>query len=256
LHYAFIGDHVEVAKAILETPEGKTLLSVTDGDGNSPLYLAVSYNRIDSVHFILRQPCINKLLNSENKDGETPLHSALIRGRTDVIRAVLEIPEDKTYLSITNEHGDNSLHLAVRHGSIDAVRLILEQPCAKELLNSKNKDGKTPWQLAFKTGYNMLEIHKELFAVFLVDVKRFLLELTKTSLMIACAGVAIALAIRYTTGPIWTGTAYFKGTEDTLEPFLVPSTLTETVTNYFADKLKYHADISVTDNLIDNIQIF
>jgi hypothetical protein len=255
LHHAFIGDHVEVAKTILETPEGKTYLSVTDGDGNNSLHLAVRHGSIDAVRLILEQPCAKELLSSKNKDGEIPLHYALIRGHVEVTKAILETPEGKTLLSVSNRHGNNSLHLAVRHGSIDAVRLILEQPCAKELLNSKNKDGKTPWQLAFADPYK-LEICKELFAVFLVDVKRFLLELTKTSLMVACAGIAIALAIRYTTGPIWTGTAYFKGAEDILGPFVIPSTLTETVTNYFADKLKYHTNISVTDNLIDNLQIF
>ena len=76
----------DVIEAILESPEGKELLSVNDQYDNLPIHVASKMGNVD---------CVQKLLDAgadidnKNEDEQTPLHLAAINGRTRVVELIL-----------------------------------------------------------------------------------------------------------------------------------------------------------------------
>ena len=76
----------EVIDAILESPEGKELLSVNDQYDNLPIHVASKMGNVDCVR---RLHDAGADIDNKNEDEQTPLHLAAMNGRIRVVEYIL-----------------------------------------------------------------------------------------------------------------------------------------------------------------------
>ena len=77
-----------VIEAILESPEGKELLSVNDQYDNLPIHVASRMGNVDCVRLLLDAGAD---IDNKNEDEQTPLHLAAMNGRTRVVELILRL---------------------------------------------------------------------------------------------------------------------------------------------------------------------
>ena len=96
LHYCAEHNHIDFFKILYNMG---AYLAVRDKHGDTPLHLAVSFNRIEVARFLIHN-IQTQGLNVRANDGFTPLHCACYSGREEIAKMLIEagarvdIPDD------------------------------------------------------------------------------------------------------------------------------------------------------------------
>lgn len=146
---AIENNHPEIIKLLLKNgaspsiPLEKTThyhlsFSVGIECGDTPLHIAIKFNRIDLVKLLLEAEADIEALN---KIYDSPLLVATERMNIEIIEILIKNGA-KVNISFSKERfrygGENPLHLAIKFNRIDIVKLLLESKSNVEALNNTN----------------------------------------------------------------------------------------------------------------------
>ena len=142
LHEACIKGYEDTAELLIAN--GADLLDSNSGK-NTPLYLAVAYNRVSMVRKLLGYG--HEQVNVVCRGGWTALINAADLANEEMAMLLLQAGADP---SVQNDRGMTALHLAARKNHIGVVKLLI---LAGASIDVKNVDGLTPLALATTCGY-------------------------------------------------------------------------------------------------------
>uniref|UniRef100_A0A0K2TKJ7 Transient receptor potential cation channel subfamily A member 1 homolog [Aplysia californica] n=1 Tax=Lepeophtheirus salmonis TaxID=72036 RepID=A0A0K2TKJ7_LEPSM len=151
LHHAAIRGNNDAASVLLSTSGIEK--EPRDLQGSTPLHLASTYNRLDTVKLLLANKANPKCIDIDER---TPLHEACQEGNVEVVNAIISESEANFSTDFVKEliqkkdgEGNTSLSIAVSSGSIKIVELLLEYGAN---VNSKNKHSVSVLHCAARTG--------------------------------------------------------------------------------------------------------
>ncbi len=93
-------------------------VNIKNGDGKTPLHIAVEKNYEDIVRLLLQK---NADLNTKDNNGNTPLHIAVKNGNYFVVKELLRAGADK---NIKNNEGKTALDIAKELGDDEIIDLL------------------------------------------------------------------------------------------------------------------------------------
>ncbi|KAF3230010.1 hypothetical protein TWF191_000249 [Orbilia oligospora] len=128
-------------------------MEIKDGDGRTPLSLAVTSGQAAVVKFLIKKGAD---LEAKDKSNRTPLLLAVVHEREEAIELLIDGGAD---LEVEDRSGRTPLILAVLYGRQGVLELLIEKGAN---LEAKNKDGRTSLGLAIEEGH-------EAMARFLID---------------------------------------------------------------------------------------
>ena len=108
LHHAVANGHRSVTSILCELGSFENLIEGQDHTGNTPLFVAVKYNQLETLKILIEFNC---------------------------------------NLFHRNARGDNCLHIAAMHNSQESL-VILANFVREQLFDSKNREGMTPIEIA------------------------------------------------------------------------------------------------------------
>jgi len=120
------------------------LLTLTNADGDAPLYLAAANGRIAVIELLLDRGADVNAANGH--EGLSPLHIAARRGRLSATQLLLERGAD---LNAGDLHGCRPLHSAIYGRHIEVARLLLAQGAT---VDAPRSGGATPLYFAVRSG--------------------------------------------------------------------------------------------------------
>jgi ankyrin repeat protein len=142
LHEACMKGYEDTAKLLIAN--GADLLDSNAGK-NTPLYLAVAYNRISMARTLLSYG--QEQVNVVCRGGWTALINAADLANEEMVMLLLEAGADH---SIRNDRGMTALHMASRTNNVEVAKLLL---LAGAPVDTQNADGLTPLALATTGGH-------------------------------------------------------------------------------------------------------
>eukprot|EP01134_Creolimax_fragrantissima_P003853 CFRG3853T1 len=156
IHGAVFGGHLEIVEYLHS--QGNCSLTLANGIGCSPLWLAAGYGHVDILNYILGKLEENGELDAQiamtNNTGDTPMLAAASKGNSDAVEILLNATHDKhNALSAQNQGGDTPLAVAVAGGHSDVVKCLLDQGSN---INSLNKKNLTPLLVASERGHHKI----------------------------------------------------------------------------------------------------
>ncbi|VVC42940.1 Transketolase, N-terminal,Thiamin diphosphate-binding fold,Ankyrin repeat-containing domain,Ankyrin, partial [Cinara cedri] len=127
------------------------IINETDLGLYTPLHIAVLYQKLDIVRFLLENGANTQL---QNISGDTPLHIAARVDRNGfIVGHLLRYANPK----LRNTEGNTPLHIAVLHQNFSAIEhFFYYKKGVKVYLNKKNSNGKTPLDLANQDVLNFI----------------------------------------------------------------------------------------------------
>jgi ankyrin repeat protein len=135
-------------------------VSVTDGDGATPLHWAANGGNLDIVRMLIQNGAD---VNVRQHNGWTPVHSAADGDRFESIRILVEKGADVNALS---QDGNAPIHFAARAGCCGTIAFLRTVGVD---VDSPNTDGNTP--LAVAAWYGQMSAGRLLIAVG-ADIRR------------------------------------------------------------------------------------
>lgn len=137
-------------------------LTIKNGMGCSPLWIAAGYNRLDCLVYLvesLSKGGSEAIFDDANNTGDSLFLAAASKGYIDICKYLLSIANnDATKLKLlrtVNKSGDSPLKVAVAGGhDVELLKLLLEADALLELdshekcVNEKNKLGLSPLIIA------------------------------------------------------------------------------------------------------------
>ncbi|RAP32016.1 hypothetical protein DID75_05475 [Candidatus Marinamargulisbacteria bacterium SCGC AG-410-N11] len=141
-------NRISIFKFLMSKPsKSRSLLNLDKGDfkGGSPLNIAVGYQSLDIISFILdHQLCdIDQALES----GETPLHTAVALDNIVVVTKLLNAGAN---IDATNKKGFSAVHYATSKGFLDITNLLLDRGAN---FSKRDNEGRTPLYFASSKGF-------------------------------------------------------------------------------------------------------
>ncbi|KAF8730808.1 hypothetical protein HU200_016671 [Digitaria exilis] len=143
LHAAVRNGNSALTKRIMETRP--KLATVEDKNNNTPMQLAVHWDKIDVLRVMLEHDRFLGYIISGN--GNPLLVCAAYRGHVGVAREILKHCPDALYCV---EDGWTCLHQAVLTQKTEFVEFVLGSPQLRSLINLRDSDGDTALHLAVK----------------------------------------------------------------------------------------------------------
>lgn len=150
-----IGDEVEKPNPLSNArpPGSQPNINTLDGDGESPLLLAIIKQSEDIVKLLLSlsQP-VN--FGAVDSDGNSELARAVISGNQNIVKALLDygtdIITDNKNIATESKKGIPPLHWAVRKGYTEISTLLLDYGADVDLVD---EEGYTPLHWAAQKGF-------------------------------------------------------------------------------------------------------
>ncbi|CAL4981787.1 unnamed protein product [Urochloa decumbens] len=145
LHAAVRSGNSVISKKIMETsPE---LAREENKDKNTPMHLAVLWDKVDVVRVLLEHDRSLGYVVSSDNNGAPLINSCAYRGHVDVARELLKYCPDVPY---SDKDGWTCLHSAVWNEQTEFVEFVLGSPQLRKLVNMRTSDGGTSLHLAVK----------------------------------------------------------------------------------------------------------
>ncbi|KAJ0144395.1 hypothetical protein HZ326_12804 [Fusarium oxysporum f. sp. albedinis] len=119
--------------------------SVPDSDGQTPLFWAIQYKRVDIVTLLLKRQEVNP--GTPDRNGFTPLQVAVGVRSLPLVGLLLQCEE--TNARRTDAGKSSALHIAAARGELQIVNLLLEQNGLE--VASPDSTGNTPLHWAVRS---------------------------------------------------------------------------------------------------------
>ncbi|GFR98861.1 ankyrin repeat, SAM and basic leucine zipper domain-containing protein 1 [Elysia marginata] len=127
-------------------PLDDDILSMTFGNGKTPLMIAATEAKANSIKYFIKEMQISpRILNLRNEDGDTALMMAASQKGKQSVLCVQYLAEAGTDLNLVNKKGCTPLILALRKRSTQAVSLLLDKGAS---VNTGAPEGFTPLSFA------------------------------------------------------------------------------------------------------------
>lgn len=143
LHYAMQNSDIKVAQLLLEN--GAADIEARNDNGKTPLYLAVKFERVDFVRYLLsRAANVNVITRNQS----TPLYSALINCNEELVRILLD---SKASTDVKNKYSEEPLFFVLRvigkgESRLRFVELLLDNGSVN--LENCDRHSSTPLHIA------------------------------------------------------------------------------------------------------------
>ncbi|CAO2148285.1 unnamed protein product [Urochloa humidicola] len=145
LHAAVRSGNSVISKKIMETrPE---LAREENKDKNTPMHLAVLWDKVDVVRVLLEHDRSLGYVISSDNNGAPLINSCAYRGHVDVARELLKHCPDVPY---SDKDGWTCLHSAVWNEQAEFVEFVLGSPQLRKLVNMRTSNGSSSLHLAVK----------------------------------------------------------------------------------------------------------
>ena len=96
------GNQAEVQEIARLNPE---LVECTDGEGNTPIVVAIEYEQYDIARWLANHPAAKRYINEHGSEGGCPLHLAVRAEESELVNDLLKAGADPNVKSIrTNEY--------------------------------------------------------------------------------------------------------------------------------------------------------
>ncbi|KJH47990.1 ankyrin repeat protein [Dictyocaulus viviparus] len=142
-HFAAVGGCLPILK--LSVLQDKMAADRPDMLGWTPLMIATSAGRVETVRYLLSLPEVN--VNHRNENHQTALHYASSKNRKEITHLLLEAGAE---VNAADRYGATPLHRAASQGHDGIVNMLLSQP--KIHIDAKDSEGNTPLFLACEEG--------------------------------------------------------------------------------------------------------
>jgi len=109
-------------------------INVQNGDGDTPLHLAVRKNHLEIIHFLIKKGAD---LNLANNIGKSPLHLAAGLGSLELTKILIGAGAT---LDIRDLSGQSPFHLATWGQHFKTIAYLIEKGCD---INAQDSNGKT-----------------------------------------------------------------------------------------------------------------
>lgn len=141
-------NHLDGVKALLVHCKKNSInpdINKSDGDGSTPLYLAVQDGHADMVQLLLES---GANIECEFLGGYTPLYVAAQNGHLKVIEILCQYKPNYNRLS---PNGSTALYVAAQNGHMEVVSLLCKQAACN--IGTVFSDGYTPLYVACQKGF-------------------------------------------------------------------------------------------------------
>ena len=148
------GDSLFDSSSAPTTSHLSTVRALRDGDGNTPLHLAVREGQFEVALTLIRAGAPLDTPHSQN--GYTPLHYAASKGNVAMVRLLMA---SGASLTVRSAIGHTPLHSAASSGDLATLSLLLDSAAGKSVLSAPDLPGFTPLHLAAMHGFPDLVEH-------------------------------------------------------------------------------------------------
>lgn len=124
--------------------EHQAKVDARDGDGWTPLHLAVRYGHLKIAERLLKH---GASVHAQDAEGRSPLHLAAEFGGPEGVQLLLDVGADT---SAQDAKGRTSLYIAAKYGKFEVVRTLLGNNGDMEVPDDK---GLTPLEAAASEGH-------------------------------------------------------------------------------------------------------
>ncbi|KAK2991140.1 hypothetical protein RJ640_029433 [Escallonia rubra] len=155
----------KLVELIREKGVTREALGVANVRGNTPLHLAASVGSVSMCECIADGNA--SLIGDRNGDGETPLFLAVLHGNKDAFLCLSRICGDEGNYYWRRKDGDTILHVAISGDYFELAYEIINH--YKDVVNSKNEEGLSPLHLlaskpsAFRSGSHLGRLNKIIY---------------------------------------------------------------------------------------------
>lgn len=184
IHWAALGGFHEI---VLYLIDHGSPVDPLDDIGMTPLILAASANKIQTVHVLIEKGANIDAQNNEghsalqyaaskgwkqvlemliqnganinimDKRKATPLHRAASKGDSSIVSLLLK--EEELNVNISDAYGNTPLHLACEESNTPVAKLLMQHGAS---IDVKNKEEKTPFDLLTPEMRRILQNSREL----------------------------------------------------------------------------------------------
>jgi ankyrin repeat protein len=148
---AILGNHMMVLDKLLRTPLGLWMTTQPDHKGNSPLLVALGFEKIEAAAKLLKLSSANDQAMMVTTDGLNPLIIAIKIRALPIIRMLLALPsQNQQAIRQTKLTGYNALMQAAVSDQIEVIEMLLQLASADEQLLATTKAGQSVLGLAIE----------------------------------------------------------------------------------------------------------
>ena len=131
--------------------------SIADGEGLSPLFMAVKYNHSSVVRLLLKVVDPRRSIDTR-RTGFSPLHVGARMGSSAALKILLE--DGRLPIDGLSENGSTPLYVAADHGQLEAARVLLSYKANASIRpyvpSTFIANGPTPAEVASLRGHHEL----------------------------------------------------------------------------------------------------
>lgn len=143
LHIAVYYNRIEILKFLIDISKPVNLED-KNFNGDTPLMIACTRGYIDIVHFLIKEEKCD--VNTRENTGSTPFIASCANGKEDVTKYLLDY--SKANYKILNKMKQSAVHKSAYYGENRILKLLSKNTSLS--FNTKDKFGNSPIHLAAK----------------------------------------------------------------------------------------------------------
>jgi ankyrin repeat domain-containing protein 50 len=172
ISWACIVGNLEIARVLLKKTDSSQL-NQRDGNGRTPLSLAVGSGHIDITKLLLAREDID--VNMDDRSGATPLLWAVGSnpGENDLMLLTCLVSDPRVDVSRRDRHGRTVLSWAAEKGSLDAINILInsQRPDVELLLHDAGDTIERRSPLSYAAFYGHVDVVEALCKTGKIDIQ-------------------------------------------------------------------------------------